>query len=66
MAKAKEAAKQEGQQENKKEEKAPTIKILPCICVSSYQDKRYGTGMRVHNRAGRAAPYKYRCAVCAK
>lgn len=36
--------------------------ILPCICKHKFQDKRYGKGMRVHNKKVKG----YRCTVCRK
>lgn len=39
--------------------------ILPCNCVSNYQDRVYGSGMRVHNQMNDAGSTKmYRCTVC--
>lgn len=48
---------------NQKDHTAKLTKILPCTCVSEYQDKRYGPGQRVHN------PRKdktYACTVCGR
>ena len=33
-----------------------------CNCKSTFQDKRYGKGRRVHNEAGKQG--EYRCTVC--
>jgi len=43
-------------------------RILPCDCTHQYQDARYGTGRRVHNRGKQIAVGKYlwRCTVCGK
>ena len=38
--------------------------ILPCTCHHVYQDRLYGHGQRVHNRAPKAGGY--RCTVCGK
>lgn len=38
-------------------------KILPCNCKSDFQDREYGKGMRLHNKAGKNGD-KYRCTVC--
>ena len=50
-----------------------TTKILPCTCNNEFQDKTYGTKLRLHNRCGSADQGKkaestrtYRCTVCAK
>lgn len=34
--------------------------VLKCTCASLFQDKRYGTGMRLHN----AGKKLWRCTVC--
>lgn len=43
-----------------------TTKEIKCKCVSEYQDKRYGTGMRVHNAKKSTEKSKggFRCTVC--
>ena len=38
--------------------------IHPCNCLSTFQDKKYGKGRRVHNFA--AGMKKSRCTVCGK
>lgn len=39
--------------------------IVKCSCVNSFQDKRYGPGMRVANFAAKASQNGgYRCTVC--
>ena len=53
-----------------------TTKILPCTCNNEFQDKTYGTKLRLHNRCGSAgaaqgkktgsSANEYRCTVCAK
>jgi hypothetical protein len=41
--------------------------IAPCVCESTYQDKKYGKGMRVHNAAPKSkSSDKMRCTVCGK
>ena len=39
-----------------------------CSCVSPFQDKRYGTRIRVHNRMVRkvSSNAQWRCTVCGK
>lgn len=47
--------------------KAGSSIILPCTCVSAFQDDVYGRGMRVHNigkRAGSGSQRIARCTVC--
>ncbi len=46
-------------------------RVLHCRCVHPWQDKRYGNGMRVHNRmkAVRGSGKEeeegsYRCVIC--
>lgn len=34
--------------------------VLRCTCVHAFQDKEYGTGMRLHNNTAKGA----RCTVC--
>lgn len=41
--------------------------ILPCECKHTFQDSRYGKGMRVHNRSknkGTGVWTNARCTVC--
>lgn len=41
--------------------------ILKCSCKHTFQDNRYGAGMRVHNALvapKNNAPQQYRCSVC--
>lgn len=40
--------------------------IRPCSCQSSYQDDRYGKGMRVHNERPSKVKggERYGCTVC--
>ena len=39
--------------------------IIACSCTSTFQDARYGKGMRVHNYARKAQTNgAWRCAVC--
>ena len=37
---------------------------LPCSCKSDFQDKRYGSGNRIHNLSKDAK--KATCTVCGK
>jgi hypothetical protein len=41
-------------------------RIIPCTCSHSYQDRKYGSQMRVHNetKAGPQQPPGHRCTVC--
>jgi len=49
-----------------KTSKDPTS-VLKCDCANTYQDEKYGTGMRVHNRmAEKGGSHPYRCTVCGK
>lgn len=45
-----------------------TTKIKPCTCHHEWQDKTYGRGNRVHNRARGLFSGKggWRCTVCEK
>ena len=38
--------------------------IKACTCNSTYQDKRYGVGLRAHNLCNKGE--KARCTVCSK
>lgn len=43
--------------------------IKRCDCKSSYQDSKYGKGLRVMNYGSKASPGKsegYRCTVCGR
>lgn len=45
------------------------VAIKACDCVSPFQDKTYGKGLRVHNRTKQNSPEpvrRWRCAVCGK
>lgn len=51
------------------------VKVIPCDCMHTYQDKVYGWGLRVHNVAEKIGPSKsgdkgkgksLRCTVCRK
>ncbi len=37
--------------------------ILQCICVNTFQDKKHGKNMRIHNATGKG---RWRCTVCNK
>ena len=40
-------------------------KVLKCTCKSEFQDKEYGTGMRLHNGCGKdGKSNEYRCTIC--
>jgi hypothetical protein len=40
-------------------------KPFPCSCESDYQDRRYGAGRRLHNRAAVESKVpEWRCTVC--
>lgn len=41
---------------------AKTTEILECVCVSQFQDERYGKQKRVHNPTATG----YKCTVCNK
>ena len=43
-------------------------KIIKCTCEHKYQDKKYGKGLRVHNKTvTKSGPsQEYRCTVCGK
>ena len=49
----------------KKEVKLCTPKVLQCVCEHEFQDRKYGKGFRLFNRALKEAN-KYRCTVCGK
>lgn len=34
------------------------------MCISPWQDERYGVGMRLHNPCGKEDKGFYRCTVC--
>lgn len=46
--------------------KAPAMAVKACKCIHSYQDKRYGNGMRICNLKRGEASIKYKCTVCMK
>jgi len=39
-------------------------KIMKCSCKNTYQDSKYGSGMRLHNSRLDSAKSGYRCTVC--
>ena len=48
---------------------AQNTKIMPCTCRHTFQDERYGRGMRLHNyaaKAGSGGTGAWRCTVCEK
>lgn len=38
------------------------MKVLPCDCVHTYQDEKYGPKKRLHNETDKG----YRCTICGK
>lgn len=42
------------------------MSIKQCNCKHKYQDKKYGTNMRVHNKckSSHMGKVEYRCTVC--
>lgn len=42
----------------------PQVKLMPCNCTHTVQDKLYGNLKRVKNRLGDNKSTKYRCTVC--
>ena len=38
--------------------------IKKCTCSNKFQDKRYGSGMRVMNSGGTKENVTYKCTVC--
>lgn len=41
---------------------ATVIKLIQCSCKHEYQDKKYGSGMRVHNYSPKKKAWS--CTVC--
>lgn len=44
-------------------------KVLPCGCESTYQDKKYGRGNRLHNlgpKVNKGTGEQARCTVCGR
>ena len=41
-----------------------TTKRMKCTCTNTYQDKRYGKGIRVFNKCNSGVYAKWRCTVC--
>lgn len=39
-------------------------KVMHCKCDHDFQDKKYGRGLRVHNRTEKGSRTIYRCTVC--
>jgi hypothetical protein len=46
-------------------EKGRSVAIKRCTCYSLFQDKRYGVGLRLHNRKAKGTT-SWRCTVCGK
>lgn len=45
-----------------------TTKVAPCTCAHKWQDKQYGTGLRLHNALAKSkllGKQQWRCTVCA-
>lgn len=41
--------------------------VRQCTCQSTWQDERYGRGMRVHNMAEKEGKHTgWRCTVCSR
>lgn len=51
---------------NKKDRTKAAPKALECVCDSPYQDKRYGTNMRLHNPKADVGGTLWRCSVCGR
>ena len=49
-----------------KDRSASPPKVLECVCGSSYQDKRYGKDMRLHNPKASTNGTLWRCTVCGR
>ena len=45
-----------------KQPNSPTVRLAPCTCASTFQDEKYGPGIRVHNLAKRTG--QIRCTAC--
>jgi len=43
-----------------------TVVIKSCTCVHEQQDKLYGKGRRVYNKAGNVGKTFFRCTVCGR
>jgi hypothetical protein len=41
-------------------------KIMPCSCLSDFQDKTYGKNLRLFNQTRKSNSTVYRCTVCGK
>ena len=41
-------------------------KVIKCVCINEYQDKKYGEQKRVHNIGGTKDEPTYTCTVCGK
>lgn len=48
------------------EEKSKTTAVKRCTCYNLFQDKRYGVGLRLHNRKQKSGDAGWRCTVCGK
>ncbi len=40
--------------------------IKRCTCYNLFQDKKYGIGLRLHNRRQKSSDAGWRCTVCGK
>lgn len=43
-----------------------TTKIMPCTCVNTYQDAKYGPNNRVFNYGPKIKSGTHRCTVCGR
>lgn len=43
-----------------------TTKTAGCNCNSEYQDKQYGSGIRLHNHTQKNMATLWRCTVCGR
>ena len=48
------------------EERAKNTAVKRCTCYNLFQDKRYGIGLRLHNRKQKSGDAGWRCTVCGK
>jgi len=47
------------------EVKTKSTAVKRCTCYNLFQDKRYGVGLRLHNRKSKGTT-NWRCTVCGK
>lgn len=46
------------------EERTRNTAVKRCTCYNLFQDKRYGIGLRLHNRRQKSGDAGWRCTVC--